>query len=157
MKVRLGMDDEADVLVGMASIACAESTPHLTFNAGRVRALYRRYLETACPTFFFVEDRDGVVGFLQATMSEYEFADGFFTTQQVLWVYPDKRGTRAAALLMSAFTSWSDRLGAIENTGGNDNDLTSDRTARFLGRFGFQRVGFFVRRMRGSRGEKGRR
>lgn len=156
MLVRLGLEYEVEVFEPMARAAVAESVPYVTYNPDRVRATYRRYLETANPTFFFVEDRREVIGFLQASMADYQFADGFYTTQQVLWVRPDKRGTRAAALLMDEFTRWSDRLGAVENTGGNDNDLTSDRTARFLSRFGFQRVGYFVRRMRGARGEKRR-
>lgn len=158
MKVRLGLWSDIDALVELARLNAADSCPYLTFNEDRVRATYQRYLATANPTFFFAVDDSGrTVGFLEATMQDYEFAVGFFTTQQVIFVHPDKRGTRAAALLVDMFTRWSDALGALENTGGNDNDLTSDRTARFLGRFGFQRVGYFVRRMQGARGKKERR
>lgn len=158
MLVRLGLENEAEVLVELARACAAEGAPHLEFVADKVRASYQRYLETANPTYFFVEDRRRqVVGFLKATMSGYDFADGFYTTQDVIYVVPAKRGTRAAALLMQEFTRWSDRLGAIENTGGNDNDLTSDRTARFLERFGFERVGYFVRRTRGASGKERQR
>ncbi len=150
MIVRLAMPGEEDAFVDLAKLMLAESYPHLTFNETIARATYRRYLDTAHPTFFFAE-RDGrIVGVLQATISGYDFADGIFTTLCGTFVHPDMRGTRAAALLMSEFTRWSDRLGAIESTGGNDNNLTTERTTRLMGHFGFEPVGKFVRRKRGA-------
>lgn len=153
MFVRIGLESDEDAFVELAALAVAESVPYVPFSAEATRKTYRRYLATANPTFFMCEDKRQVVGFLQAGMSAYDFADPafFYTTQQVVYVHPAKRGTRAAALLMGEFTRWSDRLGAVEATGGNDNDLGSERTARFLGAFGFKRVGYFVRRMRGAR------
>lgn len=150
MFVRLGLDSDEDAFIDLARACAAEGVPHLAFNEEKMRATYRRYLMTAHPTYFVVEQDRKLIGFLKATISEYDFSDGIFTTQDVLYVHPAKRGTRAAALLLSQFCQWSDRLGAVENTGGNDNDLTSERTASFLERFGFKRVGFFVKRPRGA-------
>lgn len=150
MIVRLATPDEEDTLVELARLCVAEGVPHIAFIEQRVRETFQRYLKTARPTFFFAEQEGRVVGFMQAGICGYDFADGIFTTQDVLFVHPDKRGSRAAALLMENFVSWSDELGALENRGGNDNGLTSERTARFLGRFGFENVGYFVRRIRGA-------
>jgi GNAT superfamily N-acetyltransferase len=150
MIVRLAMPHEEDALVELARMCVAEGVPHITFVEQRVRETFQRYLKTARPTFFFAEDRGRIVGFMQAHIGGYDFADGIFTAQDVLFVHPDKRGSRAAALLMANFVSWSDQLGALENRGGNDNGLTSERTARFLGKFGFEKVGYFVRRIRGA-------
>lgn len=157
MFVRLGLDSDEDEFIVLARSAVDESARHVGFSEAKTRAIYRRYLDRANPTFFVVEEKRHVIGFLQATMGEYDFADGFFTTQQVLFVRPDRRGTRAAALLLSEFSRWSDQLGALENTGGNDNAINSELTARFLERFGFERVGFFMRRLQGAQsGKKGR-
>jgi GNAT superfamily N-acetyltransferase len=158
MFVRLGLESDEDAFVALAAAAVAESVPYVPFSAVATVATYRRYLETANPTFFVCEDNHELIGFLQAGMAAYDFADPafFYTSQQVVFVHPAKRGTRAAALLMRAFIAWSDRLGAVENTGGNDNDLKSERTSRFLEAFGFRRVGYFVRRMRGARNGKKR-
>jgi GNAT superfamily N-acetyltransferase len=150
MIVRLAMPDEEDAFVELAKLMLAESYPDQVFSEKHTRETYQRYLRTAHPTFFFADQDGQVVGVLQASISGYDFADGIYTTLCGTFVHPDKRGTRAAALLLSAFTRWSDQLGAVESTGGNDNNLTTERTTRLMGRFGFEPVGTFVRRKRGA-------
>ncbi|WP_035676027.1 GNAT family N-acetyltransferase [Bradyrhizobium liaoningense] len=148
--VRLALADEENAYVELARAGVAESYPDQVFSEEATRATYRRYLETAHPTIFFAVDGERVIGAIQATISAYDFADGIFTTLCGTFVHPDKRGTRAAALLLSEFTRWSDQLGAVESTGGNDNNLTTERTTRLLGHFGFEPVGTFVRRKHGA-------
>lgn len=150
MIVRLALPEEEDAFVELAKLMLAESYPDQVFSEKQTRETYQRYLKTACPTFFFAEQNGRIVGVLQASISGFDFADGIYTTLCGTFVHPDKRGTRAAALLLSTFVQWSDRLGAIENTGGNDNELTTERTTRLLGHFGFKPVGTFVRRKRGA-------
>jgi hypothetical protein len=48
---------------------------------------------------------------------------------------------------MKELVRWSKMLGANEITGGNDNSYKSERTSKFLSHFGFETVGFFMRRM----------
>ncbi|KAA2235580.1 GNAT family N-acetyltransferase [Salinarimonas soli] len=146
--VRLPLEDEEDAYVELARQAVAESARHVGFNPERVRETFHRYLAEADPTILVVERKRELVGFLNATMSSYTFADGLYTTQEVLFVRPDCRGTWAATALLEAFVSWSDSLGAVEITGGNDNGLLTEQTARLLERHGFQRVGVFMRRVR---------
>jgi GNAT superfamily N-acetyltransferase len=150
IRVRLGMPDEEDVFVGLARLMTGESYPDQVFSEDRARETYRRYLESAHPTFFFADQDGDVIGVLQATISAYDFADGIYTTLCGTFVRPDRRGTRAAAMLIAEFTRWSDQLGAVESTGGNDNNLTTERTTKLLGHFGFEPVGTFVRRKFGA-------
>lgn len=155
--VRLALAEEEDAFVDLARLMLAESYPDQVFSEEVTRATFQRYLKTAHPTFFFAVEGDRVIGVVQASISAYDFADGIFTTLCGTYVHPDKRGTRAAALLLSEFTRWSDQLGAVESTGGNDNNLTTERTTRLLGHFGFEPVGAFVRRKYGAaNGKKGR-
>ncbi|MDI1263860.1 MAG: GNAT family N-acetyltransferase [bacterium] len=156
MIVRLAMPDEEDLFVGLARLMLAESYPDQVFSEERARETFQRYLKTAHPTFFFADQAGEVVGVMQASISSYDFADGIYTTLCGTFVRPDKRGTRAAALLYAEFCRWSDQLGAVESTGGNDNNLTTERTTRLMGHFGFEPVGTFVRRKRGAHGKKGR-
>lgn len=156
MFVRLAVGTDLPAYIELARLAVEESERVAVFRPEKVEATFRRYIAAADPTIFVVERNREIVGFLNASIYEYDFADGLFTVQQVLYVRPDNRGTRASALLMQEFVSWSDRLGALENTGGNDNGLFSERTAKFLERFGFERVGFYMRRVGGCDGEKGR-
>lgn len=147
MFVRLALEDEEDAYVELAEMAVLESARHVGFKEDRVRATFHRYLDHAHPTIFVVEQRRELIGFLNATISTYDFADGIFTTQEVMYVKPEKRGTRAAALLVRHFTRWSDQLGALENTGGNDNGLFTDQTRRLLEKHQFEHVGCFMRRV----------
>jgi GNAT superfamily N-acetyltransferase len=146
MLVRLALETDVDAVVEMARSNMEATRPTLTFDEARCRATFRQYLETASPTIFVVEHRREVVGFLLAEILAYRAATGIFTTQEVLFVRPEHRGTRAAVLLMKHFVAWSDRLGAAEIIGGNDNEFNSERTAKFLEHFGFKRVGFAMRR-----------
>jgi GNAT superfamily N-acetyltransferase len=152
--VRLALETDEDAYVELGRMAVDLSARHIGFKEEKVRALFHRYLDRASPTITVVEDRGEIIGFLNATISDYEFADGIYTTQEILFVRPDRRGTRAAALLLSEFTRWSDQLGALENTGGNDNAINTEQTTKFLKRFGFEQVGSFMRRIRGAEGGK---
>lgn len=157
MQVRLALPSDEDGFVALARAGHEESLPYVRFSEEKTRATFHRYLSTAHPTITVVEDKGDLIALLSQTISEYQTGYGIYTTQEVLFVRPDRRGSRAAALLLREFTRWSDALGAIENTGGNDNAIHSEHTAKFLGRFGFEQVGFFMRRIRGAQsGQKGR-
>jgi L-amino acid N-acyltransferase YncA len=140
MKVRFAETRDMEALVDMTRRA-AENRPHLTYNETRARATFADYMLTARPALWVAESNGEIYGLLMADFYVYRCFDGLFTTQDVLYVKPEKRGTRAAALLMRELISWSKELGAREIIGGNDNEFDSDRTAKFLSRFGFRKVG----------------
>lgn len=146
MFVRLADEGDIDVVVEMARMNMAETRSELVFDEHLCRETFYQYLDTAKPTIFVVEDRRAVIGFLLADFYGYRAATGLFTVQEVLFVSPAKRGTRAAVMLMKHLIAWSKQLGAKEIIGGNDNGFNSERTARFLEHFGFKRVGIAMRR-----------
>jgi len=146
MFVRLAMPYDADAVTQMARENIEETRPDMQFNEAKCRATYQRYLDTASPTVWVVEHKREPIAFLLADMYEYEAADGFFTVQRVLFTKREYRGTRASVLLMKELIAWSERLGAEEIVGGNDNDFNSERTSKFLAHFGFERVGYAMRR-----------
>lgn len=155
--VTLAMPDDEDAFVGLARVGVAESYPDLTFNEARAREEFAGYLATAHPTIFLAKQDGEVIGGVKAGISAVPYVDAIYTTLYSVFIRPDKRGTRAAAMLIAEFCRWSDGLGAVESTGGNDNNLTTERTTRLLGHFGFEPVGAFVRRKFGARnGKKGR-
>lgn len=149
MFARLALESDFDEIVEMARYNAAETRRGLTFNEDRCRATLRAYIDTANPTVFVAEHRREIYGFLQADFYEYRAFDGLFTSQEVLFVKPDKRGSRAAVVLMKHFIAWSEMLGAKEIIGGNDNEFNSERTAKFLEHFGFRSVGYAMRRVNG--------
>lgn len=147
MFVRLGLESDIDAVVDMARANIETTRPDMDFDEYLCRETYYKYLDTASPTIFVVEDKREVIAFLLADIYSYRAAEGIFVTQEVLFVDPAKRGSRAATLLMKHFIKWAEQIGAKELIGGNDNSFQSERTARFLEHFGFQKVGFAMRRM----------
>ncbi len=148
LTVRLATEEDLDAIAEMAETNIIDTLPHLTYDRQRVVDTVTEYLTTAEPTIFVAEDSDGyVTGMLVSSIQQYRAAAGLFTTQEVLFVRPGSRGTRAAAALMKHLIAWSKSLGAIEIIGGVDNGFQPDRTARFLGHFGFKTVGYAMKRM----------
>lgn len=144
MEVRFAEVRDIDALVEMGRDN-AKTRPTLRFNETRWRATIVDYFETAQPTMWVCVQNDEPIGFLSANFYTHQGFDGLFTTQEVLYVKPEKRGSRAATLLMRTLISWSEQLGANEIVGGNDNEDNSERTAKFLTHFGFRPVGYAMR------------
>lgn len=146
MRVRLARASDVDDVVAMARHN-AETVPHRTFNETRTRATFADYLRTAFPVFFIAEASTGeTCGMLVASATPHRAFDGLYTSQEVLYVKPAWRGSRAAVYLMREMDRWSRILGATEIIGGADNEADTERTARFLARLGFKRVGIAMRK-----------
>jgi GNAT superfamily N-acetyltransferase len=141
--VRLAIEADFDDIVRMGRLNVELTQPdHLpSFNESILRETLQNYLEEACPTVWVVESKGKLIGFMFAGMCAYDYRAGLFTTQKVLFVSPENRGSRAATLLVKELIRWSKSIGAVEIKGGNDNGFNSDRTAEFLEHFGFERVG----------------
>lgn len=145
MFVRLAVESDIDAICEMGRMNIEETRPEIGYDDFKCRETFYSYLDRADPTFFVVEHQRKVIAFLAAAIHDYRASDGLFTTQEVLFVRPENRGSRAAVLLMKHLIAWSEKLGAKEIIGGNDNSFNSERTAKFLEHFGFERVGFSMR------------
>lgn len=146
MFARLALESDIDEVCEMARANIEETCPGTVYDDFTCRETYYSYLDTASPTIFVVEDKREVIGFLLADMYSQRASQGTFVTQEVLYVKPARRGTRAATLLMKQLIAWAETIRASEIIGGNDNDFNSDRTAKFLEHFGFRRVGYAMRK-----------
>ena len=142
MKVRFAQERDLEDIIAMGRHNCEQTLPGTPYEPERVAKVFQNYLDTGNPTFFVCEKEDALVGFLLVAFGDYDYRSGFFTIQKVLYVKPENRGSRASSLLMKHLVDWSRELGATEIIGGNDNDFQSDRTAKFLTRFGFKKVGY---------------
>lgn len=151
MFARLSMPEDEDEVIELARSQVAETLPHLVFSEAKTRATFKRSLQTAEPTIFVVEDQRKVVGYLVAILVDYAMSDGHFAMQDVIYVRPDKRGTRAAARLIQLYDTWAENTGALEIYTGVSNGFQPDRTSRFLQHFGFSPVGGNLRRIPGSK------
>jgi len=89
---------------------------------------------------FVVEDDDKPVGMLAAAIKETWFGPESFASEELFYVIPEYRGTRAAFLLMKAYMSWAEEQGikhirAGVATGG------APGAERLYEHFGMQRMG----------------
>jgi L-amino acid N-acyltransferase YncA len=147
MLVRLALEEDFPAIVEMAHANIKETRPDMEWDEVRCIETCYSYLETAEPTIFVVEHQRKVIGFLLGSIIGYRAAAGHAVTQEVLYVRPANRGTRASTLLMKNLVKWADQVGAREIIGGVDNNFQPERTAKFLEHFGFERVGYALRKV----------
>jgi GNAT superfamily N-acetyltransferase len=145
MIVRLADWRDFDAICDLGAANVAETMPGDSFDPGYVAATFERYMKTANPTFYVVEKDSEIVGFAYGWLCGYDYRAGLFAVQKVLYVTPANRGSRAAVLLIRELIAWAERCGCDRIEGGNDNSFNSERTARFLGHFGFEQVGCAMR------------
>jgi GNAT superfamily N-acetyltransferase len=148
---RLATKADMQAIVELSRQGVQESYPDDPFDPERIEDLVRAYLQFSNPVFWVADRAREVVGFLKASSVGYDWKAGHYTTAEVLFVRPDVRGTRAAALLLREFDRWSDRIGANESIGGNDNRRGTETVQRLYEHFGYEPVGVFVRKQRASR------
>lgn len=150
MPARLAAESDRAALIALGRQLSTEKGSHLVFDETRANATIDRHFSDPVVTFFVVEDDGEVVGFLMALRLEYAAHAGFFVAQELFYVRPDKRGTRAAASLFSAFNAWADSLHPEEVFAGIATGHRPDVAARWMRRFGFEPVGPSMRRLVGS-------
>lgn len=147
MLIRLALESDFDEIVAMARENVETTRPEAGFDEYEVReSLYVSYLDAADITVFVAETKTReLAGFLVCGMSGYLWASGLHAIQEVLYVKPRFRGSRAAVMLMKELIQWARGLNAKEIVGGCDNGFQPDRMQRFMEHFGFKNVGCHMR------------
>lgn len=149
MFARLIMPEDKDAVLDLAEMQVRETLPHLDFERDLAEETVEMSLKHADPTLFVVEDNREVIGYLMAMLESYAFTTGVFVVQEVLYVRPDKRGTRAAVHLIKEFVRWGEIVGAREWIFGVSNGFQPDRTARLFEKLtGAKRVGVYLKKTR---------
>jgi GNAT superfamily N-acetyltransferase len=148
ISIRLAMPEDKGEILQLAEQMVQETLPHLDFRRDMASEEFDRAIETGNPTAFVAESAGQITGFLICRIHGYMFTSGIFASQEVLFVRPDRRGTRAAALLIEEFLRWGEIVGAREYTFGVSNGFHPERTARLFERFGAERVGLYLKKTR---------
>lgn len=151
MFARLALESDFPALLEMGRAHTAEILPDREFNEEGTRRAFERYLTGANPTVFVIEQRHEIVAYLVASIHEYAHISGFGVEVDLLYVRPDKRGTRAAALVMRAFCDWLDVIKPDDVTAVFTEPTIADSTIRFMRRFGFKDSGVVLTRTSGAR------
>ena len=128
----------------LARMNAREFASHLPFSKDAFDMTFDGAMK-ADPTVFVAGLGEDLVGYLTARMVAYAAAAGFFTNQEVIYVRPDKRGTRAAVSLLRTFVEWSREIGAREAFMGTSTNFQPERTARLMEHVGARRVGYSLK------------
>ena len=142
MSARLATEADRVEFLRLGRSHAAEFVADLGFDDEIAGQTFQAYIDTAEPTIFVVGDSGRLSGYLLAHIHGYSFTSGVFVSQELIYVVPDKRGTRAAARLIRAFIQWGEALNAKQIFFGISNNFQPERTARLFEHFGAQRVGF---------------
>lgn len=156
IRTRLIMPGDEQAFLDMGHAQVRETVPEKEFDRERATRVFRASIEKAHPTIFVAEQQGALIGYLAAALCEYSFATGIYVEQRVLYVRPDKRGSRAAASLVLEFIRWGDEVGAEEWLFGVSNGREIERTARFFEKFGAKRVGYHLRKVRDGQERRSR-
>jgi GNAT superfamily N-acetyltransferase len=139
--VRLARETDREALHAMGEAMQAELRPDLPWCGPRWDEHIDRALVKDWPTILVVTIDTEPVGFLLANRAEWEGASSFFIFQRLLYVRPDKRGTRAAATLLARFVEWAESFNPVEILCGIGEGRRSRAAARFLKPLGFVPAG----------------
>lgn len=148
MPVRLAMQEDRSAVLSLAEMQVVETLPHLDFDRDLAGAAFDEALRGDGQIVWVYDNGRKVTGFLWAKMYGYAFTYGIFVQQEVFYVRPDKRGTRAAVELLGEYIRWGQIVGAKETLFGISNGHNPERVARLFERFGAERVGFHHRIVR---------
>ena len=142
MHVRLAVKEDMDAILSMAEMQVAETHPHLPFDRSIAEASFHEGISSGDLLTVAVTAGGEVAGFLGGRLHGYSFCAGVFVNLDILYVKPDKRGTRAAAELLLDYLRWGKIVGAREIYLGVDNPVKADQAARLYERLGAVRVGY---------------
>ena len=148
IRARLAMPFDREAVLDLAEMQVAETLPHLDYDRDLAGETFDSGIDFADPTFFVAEEDGEVIGYLMGLIEGYAFTSGVFVVQEVLYVRPDKRGSRAAAALLKEFMEWGKTVGARECILGISNKFQPDRTARFMEHItGAEQVGVYLKKV----------
>jgi GNAT superfamily N-acetyltransferase len=146
MFVRLAIEADRQALIELGKRNVAEATPDEVWDGERANAWFDAYLERANPTVFVLEENRQVIGYIAGSTAEKQFSTGFIAYLDVIYVMPEKRRTRAAAHLITAFNQWVERLRPDEVVVYAANAGVSPLLPRYLQRFGYRQTGVILQR-----------
>ncbi len=92
-------------------------------------------------SIFVVEDHGGIAGGIVCLTSKDWFNNDVIAFEQVFYIKPDYRASRASFLLLDAFIAWSKHMGASRIQCGTTTGINTRGCIRLYEHFGFTQYG----------------
>jgi len=142
INIRKAKESDMDAIIELGKSMYVESDYQgMAFNEDKCRAFLSVVITTGLA---IIAEKDGwIVGMLGAGIQPHIFTDTLMSWDDLVYVLPQYRGTRAAQRLITVYIAWAQELGVKrENIYiGINAGINIDRTARFYHKLGFKRSG----------------
>ena len=100
-------------------------------------------IQGAGTVFVAVQDHEIAGGIVCLTTKDW-FNNQIIAFEQVFYVKPEYRGTRAALLLIDVFLNWSRQMGAGRVQCGTTTGINTESCVRLYKHFGFNEYGILL-------------
>ena len=140
MNVRIATEDDIAAIVAMCHDMRAESIVPFPPMEEEV---YRERLAMLGPAYLLLvaECDDAIVGFMGAQLGIFVFSSRIFVYHDMFYVKPEKRGTKAAMMLVTGLETWAAECRADRVCVGLHTGLNPDRLDRFYRKLGYTYMG----------------
>lgn len=136
-------DKHVNDIVAMGKVFVAENGAHLQYDEEEVKYtcnMVRRDLEREFLNIFLVYKDHEPIGFIYASCGKYLFNKQRYAQQELIFIRPAFRHTRAFLKLVSAFEEWARLRSAVEIWMGSAHSKTF---SNILPRIGYPEVGTY--------------
>lgn len=142
MKVRVAEHDDVDALVQFGEWLSNESPSYSRreYSSGAAACHFHNMIESK-GVIFVVELCGQIVGGIAGSTSKNWFNDDLIAFEQVLYVEPEYRATRASILLIDAFIEWAKSMQATRIQVGTTTGIQTKGCLRLYEHFGFREYG----------------
>ena len=136
-------DEHVNDIVAMGKVFVAENGAHLQYDEGEVRNTCRLVMSDMDREYlniFLVYRDHEPLGFIYASCGKYLFNKQRYAQQELLFIRPTYRGTRAFLKLIKAFEEWARLRSSVEIWMGAAH---SKSLSNILPRIGYPEVGTY--------------
>lgn len=136
-------DEHVNDIVAMGKVFVAEKGPHLQYDEEEVKATCRQVLgdmDREYLNIFLVYRDHEPLGFIYASCGKYLFNKQRYAQQELLYIRPAYRHTRAFLKLIRAFEEWARLRSSVEIWMGSAHNKT---LGNILPRIGYPEVGTY--------------
>lgn len=143
--------EDEDAFVELARQNVLETISHLSYEEDVVRFYFKYTLQHDSIHIFVSQNGEGdLTGFMVANLEPYLFRRGFMSSQEVVYVLPEYRNTRAGVMLLQNYETWARARDVDESFVGIANGIEAERKLKFFERKGYERVGYFLRKIKSN-------
>jgi len=142
MEIRLANVRDIEKMLPMCSAMHAESRYRIYhYSQEKMKTLIER-MTTDDDSIVLVTERNGeTIGMFLATIGTHFFGDDRYSSDGLLYVVPEHRGTKAAKNMVTYYVLWAKSKGVSDIRIGDTTNNNPEQNEKFYQESGFIRIG----------------